>query len=162
MTLIPIRVPILTVVVFAFAVLSGGCDSNPVGNKCFIADAGVDEITQARISSGAVDCISRLCLSVPTEVGVVLPAGSEETPLCTGGCSSDSDCDRVSVSPCQSGFTCRIQMSVGPFCCRKLCVCKDFFNVPDAGVSPTPPACDPDNADNTCCNLPGRGECSPI
>ena len=165
-TSIRMRVPILAAVL-SFAALSTGCDSNPVGNKCLLglSDAGVDggALIEAQVTSPALNCVSRLCLSIPVETGVSLPGEplDEGTGLCTGECSKDSDCDRVSVSPCQTGFVCDIPMSVGPFCCKRMCMCKDFINVPDAG-RPIPPGCDPDNPDNTCCNLPGRGECAPI
>ena len=40
--------------------------------------------------------------------------------------SSDDDCDRVPESPCITGFTCGVAVTVGPFCCRKFCICKDY------------------------------------
>ncbi len=157
-----LRVSLLTISL-ASAALIGGCDDNPVGNKCFIADAGVDEeITQTQITSPSLDCISRQCLSYPTDVGKALPAGSEETALCTADCSKDSECDGVSVTTCQTGFTCGIVTSVGPFCCQKKCICRDFLNLAEDGQIATPPGCIESDAKNTCCNLPGRGECSGI
>ena len=59
-------------------------------------------------------------------------------------------------SPCASGFTCAIPVVVGPFCCRKQCICRDYLEIPDGGV-PVPEACNPDLPENTCVNLPGRG-----
>ena len=45
---------------------------------------------------------------------------------------------------------------VGPFCCRPMCVCKDYLeHVPDDGL-PIPEACNPEDETNRCCNLPGR------
>jgi len=67
----------------------------------------------------------------------------------------EGDCDRVPESPCKTGFTCGIPTVVGPFCCQKFCICKDYVVVPDAGMA-VPSACDPDVAANTCCNLEGR------
>ena len=158
--------PVILAALFLLFATSG-CDSNPVGNICSLESESVDDdsddenepITQAEITSGALDCVSRLCLSVPLET--VLPPDSEHKPLCTGECTKDSECDRVSVSPCQLGFTCAVPMAVGPFCCKKMCICRDYLIVPEGGIA-DPPACDPDNPENTCCNLPGRGECSPI
>ena len=75
--------------------------------------------------------------------------------LCTAECESDDDCDRVPESPCRTGFTCAVPVVVGPFCCRKLCICKDYIVIPDGGV-PLPEACDPDDPANACCNLPDR------
>lgn len=130
-----------------------GCSENPVGRKCFLGgtDAGSD--STAVIASPALECPSRTCLQVPQQGQ--LPEGGEYVPLCTAECESDDDCDRVPESPCINGFTCAVPVVVGPFCCRKMCVCKDYMVIPDGGV-PAPAACDPGNAENTCCNLPGR------
>lgn len=76
--------------------------------------------------------------------------------LCTAECSSSDDCDRVPESPCKTGFTCGVAVTVGPFCCKKFCICKDYVVVPETGKLPIPMACDPTNAVNACCNLPGR------
>jgi hypothetical protein len=135
---------IMFVAVAGMSLLAAGCSDNPVGNVCFIgADAG--DPNQAIIASPALECTSRTCLRSP---------GAPEA-LCTAECSSDSDCDRVAGSPCQTGFTCAVPVVVGPFCCRTMCICKDYIVVPDEGL-PTPAACDPDNRDNQCCNLPDR------
>ncbi len=128
-----------------------GCGGEDVGRKCFIGFTVEDD--QAIIASPALDCPARLCLHVPQETE--LPPDSQYADLCTAECSADSDCNRVEASPCQTGFTCTIPVTVGQFCCTKLCVCKDYLIVPEAG-RPDPAACDPDNAENTCCNLPGR------
>lgn len=110
------------------------------------------------IATPSLDCVSRTCLRTakPTRElpeGSVFPDGNRG--LCTAECSDDSDCDRVPESPCQTGFTCGVATTVGSFCCRKFCICKDYIVVPESGLA-TPKACDPDNADNTCCNLEGR------
>lgn len=150
-----ITLPLRVLVAFSLVVVvvtSAACTENPVGRKCFI---GVDEgdPLQAVIASPALECSSRTCLRVPLEAQ--LPPDSEYTPLCTAECEADDDCDRVPESPCQTGFTCAVPVVVGPFCCRRMCVCKDYLIIPDGGV-PEPEACNPDNPENTCCNLPGR------
>jgi hypothetical protein len=132
--------------------LASACSENPVGRKCFIgADAG--SASQSILASPALECPSRTCLHVPLQAE--LPEGSEYADLCTGECSGDDECDRVPESPCVSGFTCAVPVVVGPFCCRKMCICKDYLVIPDGGV-PVPEACKPDNAANACCNLEGR------
>ena len=137
----------------AMVLAVAGCSDNPVGNICFIGpDAGNPD--QSIVASPALECTSRTCLFTPQEVGS-LPQDSEHAALCTSDCSSDSDCDRVAGSPCQTGFTCAVPVTVGPFCCRQMCICKDYIVVPESGL-PTPAACDPDNSENRCCNLPGR------
>lgn len=140
-------------VLTGLAAVTAACEENPVGRECFIGlDAGTP--SQAIVASPALECQSRLCLRVPQE-RTQLPEDSEYTNLCTAECSSDQDCDRVPESPCQTGFTCMIPTVVGQFCCRKLCVCKDYLILPDGGV-PEPKACDPSIEENTCCNLSGR------
>lgn len=137
------------------ALLVAGCSENPVGRKCFIG-AEPDNETQTIISSPALECQSRTCLHTPLATGKTLPVDSELTPLCTAECSSNSDCDKVPESPCQTGFECIVPVITGDFCCRKMCVCRDFLLIPEDGEIPLPAACDPTNADNTCINLPGR------
>ena len=140
-------------VLTGMAALTGACEENPVGRECFIGlDAGT--ASQAVLASPALECQSRLCLRVPQD-RAQLPEDSKYANLCTAECDSDQDCDRVPESPCQTGFTCAIPVVVGPFCCRKLCVCKDYLLLPYGG-EPEPKACDPDVETNTCCNLSGR------
>lgn len=130
------------------------CTENPVGRRCFIGDdPGNDE--QAVIASPALECPSRTCLHYPKDQGVTPPEGAEYADMCTGECESDDECDKVENSPCVSGFTCAVPVVVGPFCCRKMCICRDFLVVPEGGI-PEPEACNADNAANQCCNLAGR------
>jgi hypothetical protein len=142
--------------VLALAAAMGlfACEKNEVGRICFIgADAGNE--SQAIIASPALECSSRTCLHQP--LSGQLPAESVYADLCTAECTGDDDCDKVPESPCVNGFTCAVPVVVGPFCCRKMCICRDYIQVPDGGI-PVPAACDPSNAANTCCNLPGRGD----
>lgn len=147
------RASVSTVILVAcVGMFLAACSENPVGRKCFIGlDAGAE--SQAVIASPALECPSRTCLHVP--LTGQLPPDSEYADLCTATCESDSDCDRVPESPCQNGFTCAIPVVVGPFCCRKMCICRDYLQIPDGGV-PTPAACVPGVPGNTCCNLPGN------
>ena len=137
----------------------GGCSENPVGRKC---DLGVENpgANEAVVGSPSLDCSTRQCLKVPIDTGKDTPEGFQplaaNTGMCTDTCESDDDCDKVSESPCVSGFTCGIPLTVGPFCCRKLCICKDYVILPDSGKLPTPMACDPSIEANSCCNLDGR------
>lgn len=142
----------------AAAALLGACSENPVGRKC---DLGVENPgTAAVVGSPSLDCSTRTCLKVPVDSGKDLPEGFQQlaanTGMCTAECESDDDCDKVSESPCVTGFTCGIPLTVGPFCCRKMCICKDYVILPDSGQLPTPMACDPSIEANACCNLPGR------
>lgn len=129
---------------------ASACGENPVGRKCFLGtDAGP---MQSVIASPALECPSRQCLHTPQERD--LPQGSEYADLCTAECNGDGQCDKVSESPCVNGFTCAVAVTTGPFCCRKMCICKDYLVIPDGGLK-TPAACDPTNPDNVerCENL---------
>ena len=142
--------------VLAAAALAG-CTDNPVGRICDLGSE-MPETNEVVVASPSLDCVSRTCLRVP--LGRELPPGSAfpsgNNGLCTSECSSDSDCDRVPESPCTTGFTCGVAVTVGPFCCRKFCICKDYVVIPESGQLATPKACDAANADNACCNLDGR------
>jgi hypothetical protein len=141
------RIAIMLVVVFA-------CGGEPVGRVCDLGTANPAP-SEVVVASPSLDCVTRTCLRVPLETE--LPPGSSfpqgNNGLCSAECETADDCERVPESPCTGGFTCGVAVTVGPFCCRKFCVCKDY--IPD-GVLPEQAACDPDDANNTCINLPGR------
>jgi hypothetical protein len=134
------------------------CD-NPVGRIC---DLGVENpgATEAVMGSPSLDCQSKLCLKIPVALGKDTPEGfrtlASNRGMCTATCEDDGDCDKVPESPCITGFTCGIPLVVGPFCCEKVCICKDYVILPEGGTLDTPDACDPNNAANACCNLAGR------
>jgi hypothetical protein len=135
---------------------SAGCGGEPVGRIC---DLGVEapNPNESVVASPSLDCQSRTCLKIPLTGD--LPEGSRypegNKGLCTAECTTDEDCERVPESPCKTGFTCAIPVVVGPFCCRKLCMCKDYIVLPEEGL-PVPAACDPGVEANSCCNLEGR------
>jgi len=139
------------------AAFVSACTDNPVGRICDLGSQ-MPAATEVVVASPSLDCVSRTCLRVP--LGRELPAGSSfpagNNGLCPAECSSDDDCDRVPESPCTTGFTCGVAVTVGPFCCRKFCICKDYVVVPENGKLTTPKACDASNDDNACCNLSGR------
>jgi hypothetical protein len=155
------RQPVGVLVLLAFGALgafgASGCSENPVGRICDLGTAapGAAEVV---VASPSLDCVTRTCLRVPKSrelpPGSQYPAGNNG--LCTAECSSDSDCDRVPESPCITGFTCGVAVTVGPFCCRNFCICKDYIVIPEAGELAVPKACDPTIKDNACCNLDNR------
>jgi hypothetical protein len=138
----------LALPLFALAVLVGlassGCEDKHIGRKCDLGLAGgagtSGGSTAATINSQAVECPSRLCLQAaeeqPTTVG----------PLCTAECGGDDDCADGQLGDaasglCQTGFKCTIATPVGAFCCKKMCVCKDFLVIdPKVGI-PVHPNC---------------------
>jgi hypothetical protein len=147
----------IRLVVVLGLVLASACTSSPVGRICDLGTA-TPAPSEVVVASPSLDCVSRTCLRVP--LGRELPDGSSfpdgNNGLCTAECEADDDCDRVPESPCKTGFTCGVAVTVGPFCGRKFCICKDYIVIPDSGVLPTPMACDSGTPANACCNLPGR------
>jgi hypothetical protein len=123
-----------------------GCKSSSVGRQCFLGNPEADGgMPQTVVGTPALECSSGVCLHI----------AGKHPDLCTADCSSDSNCETASESPCKGGFTCQIAVVTGDFCCRRLCICKDYLPQ-DAGPPPDPAACDPMNAANECCNLAGR------
>lgn len=124
-------------------VIGSACETNPVGRQCFIeleGGAGSGTI----VSSPALECESRTCLHYQ----------GQSPDLCTAECESDDDCDKEGDA-CAGKFLCIVPVVVGPFCCKTMCVCEDYF----AGLEappPTPAACNAENPANECCNLDGR------
>jgi len=136
--------------------LGSACTSNPVGRTCDLGSQ-LPAPSEVVVASPSLDCVSHTCLRVP--LSGVLPEGSTysgNSGLCTAECESDGDCDRVPESPCKTGFTCGVAVTVGPFCCKKFCICKDYIVIPDTGQLAQPAACDAATPANSCCNLPGR------
>ncbi len=121
------------------ALLIGACaEPTPVGEKCYLgADVGPNTVM---IAGGAVECESRICMSVP-RTSQSLPDGSEYGPLCSATCEADSDCVGSGVSPCQTGFSCQVATVTGRFQCTGMCVCNDFLSEGDRN-KPAPAACE--------------------
>jgi len=136
-----------------------GCSGKEVGRKC---DLGLTPAEgDSVVASPSLDCVSRVCLKIPKQDGSKPEDSKPPTGnigLCTDECEADEECERVPESPCETGFTCGIPVTVGPFCCKKFCMCKDYVVVPEGG-QPLPAACE-DKPENTCCNLPGRAACT--
>jgi hypothetical protein len=140
----------------AAALAASGCENNAIGRVCDVqSDAS---ITMATFNPQALECPSRVCVK-PSKDGD-LARQIDTTSLCTAECSKDSDCDdsetRNASNPrdkrCRTGFVCGIAFEVGPLCCKKLCICKDFKNIPPSGL-PTPAPCTPAMATGTCPNV---------
>jgi hypothetical protein len=148
-----LRLAVLVALAFVAA-----CAGNPVGRICDLGGSTAPDPGESVVASPSLDCVTRTCLRVPATnpnppKGTNPPTGTNG--LCTAECTTADDCERVPESPCVSGFTCAIPVTVGPFCCRKFCICKDYVAYP-MGTQPLPMACDAGNAENACCNLEGR------
>jgi hypothetical protein len=123
-----------------------------VGKTCDLGDSA-DSPSRTAINSNASECQTGVCLKValdPSKASVDPPTGA----TCSAECSSDSDCDgelRDSANPadtrCKSGFACGVPFVVGPYCCKRYCMCRDFLG--SAGAT-TPAACQGPDARTTC------------
>jgi len=119
-----------------------------VGRPCdILVDAGH---SQAVYNNQALECPSRICLKPLDGTGE-----ADTGAFCSSECSTDSDCVGATRDPsdpsdkrCANGYACAVAFVVGPLCCQKLCLCKDFI----ATVLQTPNACDPSlNNGGTAC-----------
>lgn len=130
--------------VAALALATSGCEDKHIGRPCDLSavDAGVSGTgNTATINSQAVECPSRICIYPAADK--VAPVG----PLCTADCSSDDDCedgetsDDMTTKRCKTGFVCMVPTTVGPFCCRRMCVCKDLIDTTGNTYQQTPESC---------------------
>ncbi len=151
---LPTVLPILTLMLSLTSLFATGCESKFIGRPCDVQkpDAGSN---QAVYNAQALECPSNICLRQSSALGPV-----DTTATCTAECSNDKDCEggetRKGKNPndkrCIKGFACAIEFEVGPLCCRKLCLCKDFLADPPQGGYPVPAACVP-NTGSTCANV---------
>ena len=127
-----------------------GCNPSSIGRAC--VNPNGDKPSGTQISSPALECASRLCLIQANTT--LTPSANESCPggrcTCTAECGSDGDCAAETKEFCTAGFACAVAAEAGPFCCRKLCICRDDlvdgFNVMVSGDTQkviTPFACDP-------------------
>jgi hypothetical protein len=138
------------------ALASVACGSNVFGEDNWIgppcnlmADAGP---TQAVYNAQVRECRSGICLKPALSNMKDLETGA----YCSALCSQDSDCEgqtRDGNDPqdrrCANGYACGVAFVVGPLCCKKVCLCKDFLS--DKGVT-VPLTCDPSqNGGKTAC-----------
>ena len=147
-----------SVVAGLLGVLLGACgnpgNKNAIGRPCdLLADTGA---AQATYNPAAAECPSSLCLKP-----AAFSSGVDTGATCSGACTTDSDCNGQTRDPrdpndkrCKTGFACGIPVVVGPLCCEKVCMCKDFL----AGSLTTPITCDPaQNQGLGCQDVAGAG-----
>ena len=149
------------VALFALALatlaLGGACEDKHVGRACELGTSssmgGTNGGSVATISSPALECPSRICILPGGDTANVENTG----PLCTAGCDNNDDCADGEGGPkgdandrhCENGFVCMWPTTVGPFCCQKMCVCRDFVVEPRGGFT-KPTVC---NAPSDCPNV---------
>jgi hypothetical protein len=127
------------------------CNPNSIGRSC--VNPGGQTVRGVQISSPALECPSRLCLIEPAGAASGNVTGGDDggfRSTCTAFCDHDNDCDPETTASCKSGFVCAVATVVGPFCCRKLCICKDDLSSTNAGPdggTKIPSACTGHNPD---------------
>jgi hypothetical protein len=139
------------------------CNPNSIGRPC--VNPGGQAVTGVQLSSPALECPSRLCLLEPAGAssGNVTQGGDGGAfrATCTATCQSDGDCSPETNAYCQDaagkplGFVCAVASSSGPFCCKKVCVCKGDlvpgFNQDVDGGAAVPFVCDPGKDNSITC-----------
>jgi hypothetical protein len=124
---------------------ASGCENQAIGRVCDLSiDAGREN--EGIVNPQALECPTRICLRPARDVNKA--ESIDTTSLCSAECSKDSDCDgaenRNSSNArdlrCKSGFVCGVATVTGTFCCKKLCMCKDFLVIPQSGLE-TPSVC---------------------
>lgn len=141
--------PVITVFVLLLLTSCLQCSKPEVGQPCSLGfDAGA---SQAGYNPQAPECSTGLCLKPALSRMKYDRTG----PYCSAACSSDSDChgqEREDNDPndrrCIGGFACGVAFVVGPLCCQKVCICKDFLS--DIGVT-TPVTCQSGPNGGTAC-----------
>ena len=147
-------VPLVAALV-TFGLGLGGCEDKAIGRVCELTAEGNQN--QAIVNGQALECPSRICLRPAKDISKSEMVNT--TSLCSAECSKDSDCDggetrssdatRTLDKRCKSGFVCGVAAVTGSFCCKKLCMCKDFLVIPASGLE-TPSACDKSKNPGAC------------
>jgi len=168
----------------ALAVLCAvSCNRSDVGAPC--QHAGGDVPTEPLISFPALACDQLLCVfgesynapADPCETDadcetlsgtrdflcddghcVVAAQTVLQRSMCSATCESDADCaDASDGTRCDTGFSCAPLMSLGDFCCQKVCVCRDGLDVAAAedleaacAEGDVPGCCDQDPTPEAC------------
>jgi hypothetical protein len=94
--------------------------------SCVVPEAAVQT---PLITSNALDCRSRLCLTYGD------PNDEKRVPLCTKICESDDDCPSSGPRcPNNERFVCNVGVEIGALACCKMCICKYFVS---SGAAPS-------------------------
>lgn len=138
------------------------CNPNSIGRPC--VNPGGQAVLGTQVSSPALECPSRLCLLQPPNASTGQTGqtqggdGGTFRATCTATCQHDSDCDPETKMYCKEGFACAVATQAGPFCCKKLCICKgdlvEGVNVDADGGTVVPFSCTSANPNPSCPNAP--------
>lgn len=124
------------------------CNPNSIGRPC-VNPLG-STVAGTQVSSPALECPSRLCLIQPPNASSGSSDATDGGPraTCTATCGDNGDCSPETTAYCNNGFVCAVAVDTGPFCCRKICICRDdlipnFNQDPIDGGTIIPTACTP-------------------
>lgn len=131
--------------------LSPEFDSRPektgplVGAVCDVG-ASNPSVNESLMNLNAPECAARLCLWPAVATTALRPV--DTGPLCSAECNTDADCADAEFraigdptdSRCRSRFVCAVAFEVGPYCCKRLCMCEDLVG---RGPHPEPTSCRP-------------------
>jgi hypothetical protein len=145
----------LALLLLLFTGATNGCQNNHIGRPC---DLNVpDEMGSAAstITGDVLSCPTRICM-IPAAL-----TPTDTKPYCSAECETNDDCSEGEVRSkperaggdkrCQGGFVCGVASIIGEFCCKKLCICRDFLL---GGVlDPNPPLTCTQGAASTCRNV---------
>jgi hypothetical protein len=128
-----------------------GCGNDPASELGKTCTLGFDSPGKLAYNPQAPECSVGLCLKPVLSNSRDL----DTAPYCTTTCADDGDChgqkrdgDDPDDHRCVTGYTCGVAVTVGPLCCQKVCLCKDFIG--DRGVT-TPTACQAGASGQTLC-----------
>jgi hypothetical protein len=135
--------PLLALLVLTAGTLTlAGCGEDDVGIPCQKQGSSepVDPTQPSdqapQITTNALDCRSRLCLSIGDT------RDPQVRPLCTKLCESDSDCpDSGEACPQNEKFVCTVTVATTALACCKMCVCKYFLGGKDPNSGSTAASC---------------------
>ena len=129
---------IVTITVFACALLAAGCSQRDLGRYCFVgAEAGDNTNTMALtiLNTEAPECGERLCLKQGgykcadgAETCLTEPTNQEKiASMCTSECEENADCkgSDENVNGC-SNYVCQKPSSVTQFE-QCYCICLDYI-----------------------------------
>jgi hypothetical protein len=124
------RVALALVLAATATTLSTSCEDKGLGRPC--GDIKDATALQSAYTVQASDCPSHICTKPGVEPGV--STDLDTGAYCTITCSSDDDCNGQTRDPsnkldtrCRKGFVCATPFDTGSLCCKKVCLCRDFF-----------------------------------
>jgi len=117
--------PLFLAVSFFSFFLIVACEDDDVGIPCQLSEVPAETQSSSdepRINLQALDCRSRLCLSLGDQQ-------KKATPQCTKICEKDEDCPQSGATcPNDEKFVCIATVQTGALACCKMCVCRYFLS----------------------------------